>query len=101
MAKQGAFFLEPDDAKTFGDIEYMRTPNKVKHKFPKSKANGGGFEITKELNAMEIKGLNAPAAPAAPAPTAADAPTANPSNPRRATDSTMDMFRQMAKSIKR
>ena len=100
MAKQGAFFLEPDDAKTFGDIDYMRTPNKIKHKFPKSKGNGGGFEITKELNAMEIKGLNAPAAPATPAPS--DVPAATTSTPRRkAADSSMDMFRQMAKSIKR
>ncbi|TVQ57118.1 MAG: hypothetical protein EA366_09115 [Spirulina sp. DLM2.Bin59] len=100
MAKQGAFFLEPDDAKTFGDIEYMRTPNKIKHKFPKSKANGGGFEITKELNAMEVKDFSAPAAPATPAPTAAD-PSAAATPRRKAADSSMDMFRQMAKSIKR
>ncbi|MEA5419928.1 hypothetical protein VB712_11915 [Spirulina sp. CCNP1310] len=100
MAKQGAFFLEPDDAKTLGDIDYMRTPNKVKHKFPKSKANGGGFEIVKELNSMEVKNGEAPATPAASTP--AEAPVATPTTPRRkAGDSAMDMFRQMAKSIKR
>ncbi len=100
MAKQGAFFLEPDDAKTLGDVEYMRTPNTVKHKFPKSKGNGGGFEIVKELNSMEVKDGNAPATPAASTP--ADAPVATPTTPRRkGADTGMDMFRQMAKTIKR
>jgi hypothetical protein len=101
MAKQGAFFLEPDDAKTFGDIEYMRTPNKVTHKFPKSKGNGGGFEISTEINSMEKRDANQSQPKASTPEPAPSTPTVSETPRRTNSDSTMDMFRQMAKSIKR
>ncbi|MEI6381616.1 MAG: hypothetical protein WCO81_12145 [Cyanobacteriota bacterium ELA615] len=54
-----AFFLSPDDAKTFGDIEYMRTPNVVKRTFAKT-INGGDLgESIKSVSALEEKVLNA------------------------------------------
>ena len=31
------FYLSSDDAKTLGDIEYMRTPKAVRRTFPKTK----------------------------------------------------------------
>ncbi|MDB9496838.1 hypothetical protein PN441_15725 [Spirulina major CS-329] len=101
MAKKGAFFLDPDDAKTFGDIEYMRTPNKVTHKFPKSKGNGGGFEISTEINSMEKRDADQ-SQPTASTPEASSSTPISSETPRRnASDNTMNMFRQMAKSIKR
>ena len=29
------FYLSPDEAKTLGDIDYMRTPRTIHHTFPK------------------------------------------------------------------
>lgn len=102
MAKQGAFFLDPDDAKTFGDIEYMRTTNKVTHKFPKSKSNGAGFEISTEINAMEKRDANQPQSTASTPEASPSTPAAAAETPRRTNmDNSMDMFRQMAKSMKR
>ncbi len=31
-----AFYLEPDDAKTLGDIDFMRTPITIRRTFPKT-----------------------------------------------------------------
>lgn len=172
---QNDFFLEPDDAKTLGDIEYMRKPNTVKRTFPGTKGNGGSFAVVKEVNAMEERVVNdqpaaskpsfaqtissftksvfttqpapvaapapapvptpAPAPVVAPAPTpeaaapapapelevatptpeaapapapepeaAAPAPTPTPTpqpEVRRSSDDGMDMFRKMAKGMRR
>ena len=32
--KESAYFLDQDSAKTFGDIDYMRTPKAVRKTFP-------------------------------------------------------------------
>lgn len=47
------FFLEPDDAKTLGDINYMRQSKRVRRTFPKTKGNGKSFEVIKEVSATE------------------------------------------------
>ena len=47
------FFLEPDDAQTMGDINYMKRSVKVKKTFPKTLKNPKGFAIEKEFSATE------------------------------------------------
>ncbi|MEM1368926.1 MAG: hypothetical protein AAGG02_13110 [Cyanobacteria bacterium P01_H01_bin.15] len=53
-----AFFLDPDSAKTFGDIDYMRKPNRVRHTFPKVNGSSGA-EIVEEVNATGRKRVEA------------------------------------------
>jgi hypothetical protein len=113
------FFLEPDDAKTLGDVDYMRKPNRVKHTFPKTKANGGSFSIEKEVNAMEerrLDGKNFATGSNATSSTGSFGADSNgassngtsPSfssepkfSPKAKTETSMDMFRNMAKKMKR
>lgn len=121
--KQGAYFLDADSAKTYGDIEYMRSSKVIKHKFPKTASNQAEFEEVETVSAMDkMKGNNG-MSPATPVlengSTAQWQPVAmNGSNStengskssangfsengdRRRTDSSMDMFRNMAKEIRK
>ncbi|MFQ3628814.1 MAG: hypothetical protein SNJ81_14710, partial [Cyanobacteriota bacterium] len=43
--KQGAYFLDADEAKTMGNIEYMRSKKVIKHRFPKTAGNGGELRL--------------------------------------------------------
>ncbi|NEO85026.1 MAG: hypothetical protein F6J87_12355 [Spirulina sp. SIO3F2] len=99
------FFLEPDEAKTLGDIDYMRESNTVKHTFPGNKNNGGSFAIVKEVNSTEERTMSGPAAAASSSPSSASSTSTNQPTftPRRSsnTDTGMDMFRKMAKGMKR
>ncbi len=49
------FFLSPDDSKTLGDINYMRKSVRVKRTFPKTLKNQDGFAIEKEVSATEFR----------------------------------------------
>jgi hypothetical protein len=45
------FFLDPDDAQTLGDVNYMRRSVRVRRTFPKTLKNKDGFEVIKEVSA--------------------------------------------------
>jgi hypothetical protein len=45
------FFLNPDDAQTLGDVNYMRKSVRVRRTFPKTLKNKDGFEVIKEVSA--------------------------------------------------
>ncbi|HBQ98886.1 MULTISPECIES: hypothetical protein [unclassified Roseofilum] len=45
------FFLPPDEAKTFGDIDFMRRKQRVKHTYPKGKR---ASEVV-EASSMEMQ----------------------------------------------
>ena len=47
------FFLDPDDAQTLGDINYMRKSIRVRHTFPKTLKNPQGFAIEKEVSSSD------------------------------------------------
>jgi hypothetical protein len=47
------FFLEPDDAMTMGDINYMRTSKRTRRTFPKTLKNKDGFAFENEVSSME------------------------------------------------
>jgi hypothetical protein len=99
--KKEAFFLEADDAKSLGDAEYMRKPLQIKRSFPKTLTSEGS-EVVKEVSAMEIKTVQDNGQPVQQ-PLAASTPTpvAPVNNERRSSDNNLDMFRQMAKEIKK
>ena len=114
------FFLEPDDAQTLGDIKYMRKSVKIRRTFPKTLKNPEGFALEKEFSATEGKNVspNNGTADSAPASTFTSTPTFNPSTTstsapkpapptgskpqeRQKRSSDLDMFRNMAKNIKK
>ncbi|MEM9162108.1 MAG: hypothetical protein AAGC54_03445, partial [Cyanobacteria bacterium P01_F01_bin.4] len=143
-------FLSEDDAKTMGDIEYMRSSKVVKRTFAKKKGETEEMESVKRISAMSSNRLDEnglveskpatpfkpssssqlssfaeasastpvapPAPPVTPAPAVPPAPQAAPTSApanqsgvvsnqteseRRASDSSMDMFRNMAKQIRK
>ncbi|AIE73812.1 MULTISPECIES: hypothetical protein [unclassified Synechocystis] len=101
--KKEAFFLETDDAKSLGNAEYMRTPIKIKRSFPKT-LNSQGAEVVKEISALEVRKIqaNGQAIPSAKTESTPSPTTSNPVNgDRRSSDKGLDMFRQMAKDLKK
>jgi len=112
--RQQAFFLDPDEAKTLGDIEFMRQPNTSKKSFPKTLNNPEGGEMVEEVSALEKKSISKSESsqnntnqqsqssqqvtPENPAPSANNDPAVE---QRRQSDSSLDMFRNMARDIKK
>jgi hypothetical protein len=100
-----AFFLDADSAKTFGDIDYMRTPKAVKKSFPKMGDSKEGAEMEEVVSSM-VKGGEAmgEAAKSSPKMEKVEVETYQPPKEidrRMNTDTSMDMFRNMAKDIKK
>ena len=123
------FFLSEDEAKTYGNIDFMRKEVVVRRTFAKKKGQAEEMESVKSISSSTSKkvgeavrpattsfGASSFAAPAAPAPTpaaetpatpAAETPAAPaaaaPQEPvaRRTPDTSMDMFRNMAKKMRR
>jgi hypothetical protein len=52
------FFLEPDESKTLGDVNFMRKSVRVRRTFPKTKKNQNGFEVVREISSTEEKNFN-------------------------------------------
>ena len=94
-----SYFLDEDSAKTFGNIDYMRTPKAVKKTFPT--VNGvKGAEITEIISATEKTEGNeinvSSSKVSEPTPQSTFEPKIN-----TRVDSSMDMFLNMAKDIKK
>ena len=102
------FFLSSDDSKTLGDIDYMRKSKTVKRTFAKS-VSGGGGELIQEVSALGKvkKGSNQasqPVSKTSSAPAAESTSTSQTSEEvkqRRRSDDSMDMFRNMAKDLRK
>ncbi|NJR40546.1 MAG: hypothetical protein HC781_19070 [Leptolyngbyaceae cyanobacterium CSU_1_4] len=112
---QEAFYLPDDDAKTFGDIDYMRSSKKTRRTFPK-KIVGEDNEFFNEVSSTQkYDPKNQPTfsspfnttplegSPPASKPADSSSSSSNSSNSseRRRSDSSMDMFRNMARDIKK
>ncbi|WNC87036.1 hypothetical protein RHP47_01595 [Thermosynechococcus sp. QKsg1] len=95
------FFLDPDAAKTYGNIEYMRTAKVVKKTFP---ATGGAKE---EVEVVELVSAIEKVNPEAenkgkPEPSVSDVVTPPvKEQERRRRDPSLDRFRSMAKDLRR
>lgn len=115
-----AFFLEPDDAKTFGDISYMREVKTVERTFPGGKRK----PQTRQISSNTYRNMDgqsfAPSAnftttPSTPSTSwgsasnkttsfgsgAAAKPKETPKRRPGSNDTNMDMFRNMAKNIRK
>ena len=115
-----AFFLDADSAKTFGDIDYMREVKTVERTFPKGKRK----PQTRQISSDTYRNMDGQAS--APSPNFTTNPsvpsTSSWGSPKKATsfnstpapkaaetekrrpgsnDSGMDMFRNMAKNIRK
>jgi len=97
-----SFFLDTDDAKTLGNLDYMRTVKSVRRTFPKT-VNNDEIELNKAVSAMEER--TAPATgqtgSTSEPQTSVSQPPVQPAAERRRADSGMDIFRNMAKDIKK
>jgi len=103
-ADSKAFFLEPDDAKTFGDIDYMRSSKTVRRTFPKTKGNGGEFEQVKNVSATDLKATTGEGSiPKLSEPEVKPVISERPveASDRRTADPSMEMFRRMARNAKK
>jgi len=107
----GAFFLSDDDAKTFGDIDYMRSSKVVKRTFARKKGITEELESVRQISAMDMRKLDEKGLPAqSGTQSATNSSSFQPSSQNGAsdfqrrtakTDTSMDMFRNMAKDIKK
>jgi hypothetical protein len=102
--KGKAFFLTPDDAKTLGNIEYMRTPTSVKKTFANSEEEN--IVATSAFGQKITVANGKTPTPQPEAISEVKLPTQNEQNgkvseQRRSADSSMDMFRKMASEIKK
>ena len=106
------FFLSPDDSQTMGDINYMRKSVRVRRTFPKTLKNKDGFAIEKSVSATKKQdgSFNGNASSASSQTDframAGEINGAKPAETdnrqqRRQTDINLDMFRNMARSMKR
>jgi hypothetical protein len=126
--KQAAFFLDADDAKSLGNIDYMRTAKTIKKTFPGT-AGRQGFETVEIVSSQGKRLEGEPEKPAFSSPSFLSAVPSRPENGngasavvspeddsvsdiaepevepevpnRRQADSSMDMFRSMAKDIRK
>ncbi len=97
---ESSYFLDQDSAKTFGDINYMRTPKAVKKTFPT--VNGvKGAEIIESVSAMEKAKADEIAKSSGKASEAIFQPSFETTNTNTRIDSSMDIFLNMAKDIKK
>ncbi len=107
-----AFYLNDDDAKTFGNIDYMRSSKTVRRTFAKKKGQEH-MESVRQISAMKAAaasndGVFSPltqdvaAANSTQSSVAPDMGVPKSERPRRKPGSSdMDMFRNMAKDIRK
>jgi hypothetical protein len=100
---QNDFFLNEDDSQSLGDINYMKMARKVRRTFPKTLKNPNGFAIERSISSSEGRGFSDTNNGFQP-PTNLNSETTfsveSSSTPvSRKVDSSMDMFRNMAKNL--
>jgi hypothetical protein len=95
----GAYFLDFDQAQTLGDINYMRTAKTVKRTFAKTVSQPEEKVLVQSVSANQaaIAGQDQQAALAQSNDAASDPKVLE----RRRSDSSLDMFRSMAKDLRK
>lgn len=100
-----AFYLDADEAQSLGNLDYMRTAKAVRRTFPKT-VNNAEIEMVQKVSAMMKQAEGSSASIVQQAEGEAQtgetsAPTVDLVAERRRTDTSMDMFRSMAKGMKK
>ncbi|MDJ0599469.1 MAG: hypothetical protein QNJ37_11580 [Crocosphaera sp.] len=93
--KKEAFFLDNDSAKTLGDTEFMRKPITIRRTFAK------GGESVQEISSLEKKKVGSNNIVSDNKETGSSQQTTSAKTERRKADNSMDMFRDMARSMKK
>ncbi len=92
------FFLDADNAKTYGDIDYMRTSKSVRKTYPR-----GDREVIESISAMEKRDVTEQLAEpkkVTKTESTSMAKKAEITPDRKSSEGgSMDMFRKMAKDI--
>jgi hypothetical protein len=111
-----AFYLADDDAKTFGDIDYMRSSKKTRRTFPKQVVGEDNeffneVSSTKKSDRKDQPTFSSPfnttplngsqSASKSSEPSSSSASNSSNSAERRRADPNMDAFRNMARDIKK
>ncbi|MEL7052962.1 MAG: hypothetical protein ABG776_00140 [Cyanobacteria bacterium J06555_13] len=122
-APKQSYYLSDDDAKSFGNIDYMRSTKVVRRTFAKKKGQTEHMESVRSISATKMTDLDGnPSSAPVSAPTTfgttdflgdkkqSEPEAAEPApsdsvpkaeRPKANVDSSMDMFRNMAKDIRR
>jgi len=97
----GSYYLDSDSAKSLGNLDYMRSVKTIRRTFPKVEGDKKEeVEKIKKVSSMSQSEGNGIAAPTnSPTPTNSNTPQV--ATERRKSDTSMDIFRNMAKDIKR
>jgi hypothetical protein len=95
------YFLDEDSAKTFGDIDYMRTPKKVKKSFPVPGKAGELVEIEEVVSATEKQEYEVEESKAPKPNSEIKATPFQPKPGQTKSSGDMDIFRNIAKDIRR
>jgi hypothetical protein len=104
---KGDFFLDFEEAQTFGNTEYMKKPVTIKRTFPKIRGEAGATLVT-QVSAENMRKVDPNQVAARNTETkdsgesfSAPQPSLSAPKPNLKVDSNMDMFRNMAKKINR
>lgn len=108
---KGAYYLGADDAKSFGDIDYMRKSKTVRRTFARKKGQTGEVESIKQISALEStpfsKNGTFPSTGTSTGSSSSGTTTTQNTNvaktqtERRKPDSSMDTFRNMAREMRK
>lgn len=109
-----AYYLNDDDSKSFGDIDYMRSSKMVRRTFAKKKGQEKIFESVRQISSDKAGVVDSNAGLFSPLTQAAVSNIENAGSPgfnssvpksarprRTAKSGDMDMFRNMAKDIRK
>ncbi len=99
-----AFFLSEDDAKTFGDIDYMRSSKVVKRTFARKKGQLEELESVRQISAMDKREVNEERRTKPKSTVTSSSNTSSTQSTFQQNSSSsndMDMFRSMAKNIRK
>ncbi len=110
----GAFYLDPDEAKTLGDIDFMRQSKLIKRTYAKKQGEVEEKESVSQVSSLskseveETKGYSTPSSTTTPTFSQSSgsgftgsSSSTESSQVRRRSDTGMDMFRKMAKDVKK
>lgn len=103
MSNDNSFFLDSDNAKSLGDIDYMRKSKNIRRTFPKTATNQVG-ELIKKVSATEDQKIDNSEYASISSSTNGSVAKEEAKKvvaERRSTDTSMDMFRDMARNMKR
>ncbi|MBD3883062.1 hypothetical protein IFO70_14960 [Phormidium tenue FACHB-886] len=97
-ARAAAFFLEADEARTYGNLEYMRSAKSVRRTFSKLKVGTDNASV-RTISSLAMEKLKAEGKlPIDAQPTTAPEQL---NLERRRADSSLDAFRTMAREIRK